>query len=138
MSAGDPLLQYGRIPGQIDIDHGIRCLEVEPRRACVRREEHPACRIALELVDQLLALLLRNGSVEPHVVEFEPFDLSFDQREHRRPFGEEHDLARFLGGEFLEQLFQPLELAGVARRALVDEIGAVRVHARQEQRFPQA
>src|SRR5437762_5209291 len=69
MSARDALFQHSRIPRQVDVDDGIRCLEVEPRRTRVRCQEQPAARITLKLVYQLLALLLRDGSVQPHVVE---------------------------------------------------------------------
>jgi len=59
----DALLKNGRIPRQIDIDYGIRRLEVEPRRARVGGEEHATGRIVLKLVHQLLPLFLRDGSV---------------------------------------------------------------------------
>jgi hypothetical protein len=78
------------------VDDSIRCLEVESRGARVGREEQAACRITLKLVDQLMPLFLRHGAIEPNVVEVEALDPGLDEREHCRPFGEQHDLARFL------------------------------------------
>ena len=133
----DALLQQRRVPGQVHIDDRIGSLKVEPRRARVGREEEAAGGIVLKLMDQLLALFLRDGAIEPHGIELEPLDPLSDEIQHRRPFGEEHDLARILRRQLLEQFLEPLELARKTGCLLVHQIGAVRTHARQQQRLLQ-
>ena len=63
----------------------------------------------LELVDQLLAFLLGDRAVEPHVLKLVPLEDRLDEIEHRGPLGEEHGLAVLLVEKLLDQLFQPLE-----------------------------
>src|SRR5215470_7925259 len=69
MSPGNSLFENCRIPRQIDVDDGVCCLQVEPRRACIGREEYAASRVALKLVHQLLPLALWDGSVQPDGIE---------------------------------------------------------------------
>ncbi len=85
----------------------------------------------------VLPLLLRHRAVEPHVVELALLEQRLDQVQHRRPFGEQHDLAVRSPEQLLEQFVQTLEFAGVARLLLVDQEGAVGRHAAHQQRLLQ-
>jgi hypothetical protein len=49
MGATNPLLQHGRIPGQVDIDHGVGGLQVQARGTGVRRDEELAGRLMLSV-----------------------------------------------------------------------------------------
>src|SRR5262245_66040869 len=102
MSPCYALFEDCRIPRQIDVDNGVCCLQVEPGRACVGREEYAACRVTLKLVHQLLPLALWDGSVQPDAIELQSLDLPFDQCEHSRPLGEEHNLALLFRGQLLQ------------------------------------
>ena len=66
MRAGDALFEHGWIPREIDVDDGVGRLEIEAGGARVGAHERLATGIALELRNQLLALLLRHLAVEPH------------------------------------------------------------------------
>jgi hypothetical protein len=42
VGSGDTLFQHRGIPWKIDVDHRVRRLQIQSRRAGVRREEQPA------------------------------------------------------------------------------------------------
>ena len=51
--AGDALLEAGRVPRQVEVDHHVGRLEVEPHAAGVGGEEEPAVGVLLEAPDLL-------------------------------------------------------------------------------------
>ena len=63
--AGDALFELRRVPGQVDVDHAARDLQVEPDAAAVGREEQAAGGILLEADDLGAAALLRHRAGVP-------------------------------------------------------------------------
>ena len=55
LDATDPLLEAGRIPGQVDVDQGAESLKVQPLARCVGGHHEPDCPVADRPLD-ILAL----------------------------------------------------------------------------------
>ena len=106
--AGDALLQAGRVPREIEVDHHVGRLEVEPHASGVGGEEEPAGGILLEAADLVAAPRQRHGAGVPGEADPHLLDLLAHQVEHPLPFGEDQDLGIRLG----EQLFQDLRELG--------------------------
>src|SRR5439155_14036734 len=107
MGPRDPLLEYGGIPGQVDVDDRVGRLQIQPRAPRVRRQEETRPRVRLEARDDLGALLLGHAPVEAYEVELALSEERLDEIEHRRPLGEERDLAIGLTRDLLEQIVEP-------------------------------
>ncbi len=89
---GDPLLQNGRIPGEIHIEDRIGRLEVQPCGPGIGGHEKPTGWVLLESVDEDLTLFLgqsrRGGRNPPDGPE-----KGFDQVQHRRTIQRKEHLA---------------------------------------------
>src|SRR5439155_14818704 len=96
-------------------------LQIQPRAPRVRRQEETRPRVRLEARDDLGALLLGHAPVEAYEVELALSEERLDEIEHRRPLGEERDLAIGLTRDLLEQIVEALELGGPAGGDLVHQ-----------------
>src|SRR5262245_25365452 len=63
------LFKHGRVPRQIDVDHGICGLKVQASRSGVCGKEQAAVGVSLKVVDQTLPQFLRNRSIETDETE---------------------------------------------------------------------
>ena len=102
--AGDALLQPGRVPGEVEVDHHVGRLEVEAHAAGVGGEKEAAGGILLEAADLVAAARKGHGAGVPGEAGPHLLELLAHQLEHPLPFGEDQDLGARLG----EQLFQDL------------------------------
>ena len=75
VDAGDALLKYCRIPGQVEIDHDAAGLQIKTRASCIGGEEHAAVGVVGEVDDEVAALGRRYTAMQifiadAHLVEF--------------------------------------------------------------------
>ena len=114
--AGDALLEFGRIPRQVHVDHRRGDLQVEADTAGIGGKKQLAGGIVLEPPDFQPAAVLRYRAGMPG--EFEAhLDRQFaHQLEHPFPLGEDDHLAPGLGQQLGEDVFQLVEL-GRTRQA---------------------
>ncbi len=67
MRPADALFEHCRVPGEIDIHHGIGCLKVQTGRTGVCGKKEPAGGIRIELLYKSAPLCLRDTAVETNV-----------------------------------------------------------------------
>ena len=133
----DPLLQLGRVPRQIEVDHDARHLEIQAEAARIAGEEEAAERILLEAADLHPAPLLGHRAMMPGDVQVHlPRQLAH-QLQHADPFREDDDLAVRLGDQVREHAFQLLEL-GADPAVGIEDVGRVAEHAHAGQPLLQA
>ena len=82
-------------------------------------QKRNAAGVPLEPVHQALPFHLGNGAVQPDETRASSGQDGLDQVQHRRPFGEENDLAPYLRREPLQEGVQLFELGRVPGRLLV-------------------
>jgi len=75
----DALVEFGRVPGQLEIDHAVGGLQVQSGTAGVRGQKHQTIRIVAELVDQGLSFRHRYFAGKLHEIDPE-FDYVDDKR----------------------------------------------------------
>src|SRR3989449_9095530 len=92
MNTADPLLQDGWIPGQVDVHHDRRVLEVEANAARVGREERAAARVFTELVDQVLAFGALDAAVKEYVAPLPSLEPAHEDLVHPEPLAEDDRL----------------------------------------------
>ena len=123
----DALLQPGRVPRQVEVDHHACHLKVEAEAAGVAGEEQPAERILLETANLHPAPLLGHGAVVPNDIKIHlPRQLTY-QLQHADPFRKDDDFAVRLGDQIREHAFQLLQLG--TDPAIRDRVGRVAEHA---------
>ena len=66
--SSNPLLEHRWIPGEVDIDHGVGSLQIQPRRTGIGHADDSAIGIVLESGNQFRSFLLRNLTIEPNIL----------------------------------------------------------------------
>ena len=121
VGASDALLQHRGVPREIHVDDGVGGLKVEADGTRVAGEKNGAFRVVLKTVNERLAFVCGNGTVEPDETGFVFFKKRLDEVEHGGPFGEKDDFAVGFGQEFSEEFVKRLEFGGLARGLFVHE-----------------
>src|SRR5439155_10345079 len=118
--ARDALLEFGRVPWQVAIDHHAGGLQVQPGAAAVRAEKNPAVRVVLEGIDLAATASLRDAAGVPGETEIEPLAEFAHQLEHSFPFGEDEDLGPVLAALF-QDFLKLAQLRALAVLGIEDE-----------------
>ncbi len=124
---GDALLQAGRVPGEVEVDHHVGRLEVEPHASGVGGEEEAAGGVLLEAADLVAPPRQRHGAGVPGEAGPHLLDRLAHQVEHPLPFGEDQDLGARLGEQPLQDLPQLGEL-GADPAVGIQDVGGVADH----------
>ena len=131
--AGDALLQLGRIPWQVHVDHRVGRLQVEPDTARLGREEQPALRILAEAVDLGTTPDLRNGAGVPGELDAGGHGAFAHQLQHPHPLGEDQYLTLRIAEQIRQQALDLVQLGALVAFAVENGGGiADHAHARQE------
>src|SRR5262245_26944672 len=91
VDAGDPLLQHRRVPRQLQIDHRVGPLQVQPDPAGVGAQEQPAV-VRLEPLQDRPPLLPLHAAVQQRVPDPEPVEHLRRLVQHRLPLAEHYRL----------------------------------------------
>src|SRR5205823_3952145 len=110
----DTLLEPRRVPGQVEIDHDTRGLEVQAETARIGGEKQPAARVALEPADLLAPLRLRHRTGVPREAQVHLARQRTRQLEHALPFREDDRLPSAADVEVLENRLQLVDLRALA------------------------
>ena len=130
--AGDALLQFGGVPGQIAIDDHAGVLQIQAGRTGIGAEENAALGVGLEGVDFSAAALLRDGAGVPGKAEFETAAQVPHQIQHPLPFGKNNHFDVPIVTAFLQDFFQLFKL-GTSAMLRVEDIIGVANHAHHVQ-----
>ena len=92
VDAADALLQYGRVPGQVEVDDDAGSLQVESRGTCVGGEEDAALAVVLEVFYDVVAFPVLHSAMQEDVAQAACIEFHCHQPGHALPFAEDDDL----------------------------------------------
>lgn len=134
MNPADPLLEDGRVPGQVHVDHDGRCmLQVQAHPARIGCEEDPTGRVAVEVLDERAALRTGYAAMEQHVTPSLTVQAANDELMGTKPLAEDDDLDRGLLEQLLQESRELVALVSVVGLAIEKE-SAVAGHSHVLQR----